>query len=225
MAVMQGEHLLCCQHHIANDRFWCSAFEVYRSPYEWWNEWMMLCPSENIFLPFQTFCFDPRTLHWATYMQNYCLGTKKFVLKEDPSGFPAARAHLKKWVWTKMLFSGWPACETGWPFCEIGWPSCKKGWPSWRQGGHFVRQGGHLVRWCGVAILWDGRRPSYGKGWPSCETGWPFCEIGWPSCKMGVAILWDGVAISFETGWPSCQTGQPSFEKGWPSCEMGWLIV
>lgn len=44
----------------------------------------------------KTFCFDPRALHWATYMQNYCLGTKKFVLKEDPSGFPAARAHLKK---------------------------------------------------------------------------------------------------------------------------------
>lgn len=167
MAVMQGEHLLCCQHHIANDRFWCSAFEVYRSPYEWWNEWMMLCPSENIFLPFQTFCFDPRTLHWATYMQNYCLGTKKFVLKEDPSGFPAARAHLKKWVWTKMLFSGWPACETGWPFCEIGWPSCKMG----------------------VAILWDGVAISFETGWPSCQTGQPSFEKGWPSCEMGRLIV------------------------------------
>lgn len=44
----------------------------------------------------KTFCFDPRMMHWPTYIQNYCLGTQKFVLKEDPSGIPAARAHLKK---------------------------------------------------------------------------------------------------------------------------------
>jgi len=43
----------------------------------------------------KTFYFDPRTLHWPTYMQQYCLGTKKFILKEDMSGLPAARAHLK----------------------------------------------------------------------------------------------------------------------------------
>jgi fatty acyl-CoA reductase len=41
------------------------------------------------------FYFDPRTLHWPTYMQNYCLGTKKFILKEDLSGLPAARARLR----------------------------------------------------------------------------------------------------------------------------------
>ena len=37
-------------------------------------------------------------LHWPTYIQNYCLGTKKFILKEDVAGLPAARAHLKKSV-------------------------------------------------------------------------------------------------------------------------------
>jgi len=46
----------------------------------------------------QTFNFDPRMLHWPTYIQNYCLGTKKFILKEDVAGLPAARAHLKKSV-------------------------------------------------------------------------------------------------------------------------------
>ncbi|WAR03112.1 FACR1-like protein [Mya arenaria] len=44
----------------------------------------------------KTFYFDPRPLHWPTYMENYCLGTKKFLLNEDLSGIPAARAHLKK---------------------------------------------------------------------------------------------------------------------------------
>lgn len=42
------------------------------------------------------FYFDPRPLHWPTYLENYCLGTKKYLLNEDLSGVPAARAHLKK---------------------------------------------------------------------------------------------------------------------------------
>lgn len=44
----------------------------------------------------KTFFFDPRPLHWPTYIENYCLGTKKFLLNEDMSALPAARAHLKK---------------------------------------------------------------------------------------------------------------------------------
>ncbi|XP_052218054.1 fatty acyl-CoA reductase 1-like isoform X2 [Dreissena polymorpha] len=44
----------------------------------------------------KTFYFDPRPLHWPTYMENYCLGTKKYLLNEDLSGVPAAKAHLKK---------------------------------------------------------------------------------------------------------------------------------
>lgn len=42
------------------------------------------------------FYFDPRGLHWPTYIENYCLGTKKFLLNEDLSGLPAAKAHLRK---------------------------------------------------------------------------------------------------------------------------------
>ncbi|OWF43207.1 fatty acyl-CoA reductase 1-like isoform X2 [Mizuhopecten yessoensis] len=42
------------------------------------------------------FYFDPRVMHWPTYLENYCLGTKKFLLNEDLSGLPAARAHLRK---------------------------------------------------------------------------------------------------------------------------------
>ncbi|NXE88224.1 FACR1 reductase, partial [Menura novaehollandiae] len=43
-----------------------------------------------------TFNFDVRQLHWAEYMENYCMGTKKYVLNEEMSGLPAARKHLNK---------------------------------------------------------------------------------------------------------------------------------
>ena len=52
------------------------------------------CFNMSVYLP-QVFYFDPRALHWPSYIENYCFGTKKFILKEDPSGLPAARAHLK----------------------------------------------------------------------------------------------------------------------------------
>lgn len=44
----------------------------------------------------QVFNFDVRQLHWAEYMESYCLGTKKYVLNEELSGLPAARKHLNK---------------------------------------------------------------------------------------------------------------------------------
>ncbi|XP_069713637.1 fatty acyl-CoA reductase 1 isoform X2 [Phaenicophaeus curvirostris] len=44
----------------------------------------------------KTFNFDVRQLHWAEYIENYCMGTKKYVLNEEMSGIPAARKHLNK---------------------------------------------------------------------------------------------------------------------------------
>ncbi|XP_029455855.1 LOW QUALITY PROTEIN: fatty acyl-CoA reductase 2 [Rhinatrema bivittatum] len=44
----------------------------------------------------KAFNFDVRQLHWPEYIENYCIGTKKYVLNEDMSGLPAARQHLKK---------------------------------------------------------------------------------------------------------------------------------
>ncbi|XP_038663847.1 fatty acyl-CoA reductase 1 isoform X2 [Scyliorhinus canicula] len=44
----------------------------------------------------KVFNFDVRQLHWAEYMENYCMGTKKYVLNEELSGLPAARKHLIK---------------------------------------------------------------------------------------------------------------------------------
>ena len=31
----------------------------------------------------QTFNIDVRQLHWAEYIENYCMGTKKYVLNEE----------------------------------------------------------------------------------------------------------------------------------------------
>ncbi|KAL5006269.1 hypothetical protein ScPMuIL_015075 [Solemya velum] len=44
----------------------------------------------------KAFYFDPRGLHWPDYIENYCLGAKKFLLNEDLSGLPVAKAHLIK---------------------------------------------------------------------------------------------------------------------------------
>ncbi|XP_061898507.1 fatty acyl-CoA reductase 1 [Entelurus aequoreus] len=44
----------------------------------------------------KVFNFDVRQLHWAEYMESYCMGTKKYVLNEELSGLPAARKHLNR---------------------------------------------------------------------------------------------------------------------------------
>lgn len=43
----------------------------------------------------QTFFIDPRAIHWPTYIENYLIGTKKYLLNEDLHGVPAAKRHLK----------------------------------------------------------------------------------------------------------------------------------
>ncbi|KAK7486341.1 hypothetical protein BaRGS_00022389 [Batillaria attramentaria] len=44
----------------------------------------------------KTFSFDPRTIDWSQYMENYCLGAKQFVLKEEVSELPKARIALQR---------------------------------------------------------------------------------------------------------------------------------
>ena len=46
----------------------------------------------------KAFNFDLTTIHWPTYMQQYCLGSKRYVLKEELSTLPVARKHLTKYV-------------------------------------------------------------------------------------------------------------------------------
>ncbi|XP_052801247.1 fatty acyl-CoA reductase 1-like [Mya arenaria] len=39
----------------------------------------------------KNFKFNPKCIHWPTYMEAYCLGTKSYVLKEQLSDLPNAR--------------------------------------------------------------------------------------------------------------------------------------
>lgn len=45
---------------------------------------------------FQVFNFDVRQLNWLEYIENYVLGIKKYLLKEDMAGIPKAKQHLKR---------------------------------------------------------------------------------------------------------------------------------
>jgi len=73
------------------------------------NEWRFI--SEN---PIQlmdqmsvedkrTFYFDVRTIDWKAYLENYSLGTRLYILKDDPSTLPRARKHLRRMYWLKQI--------------------------------------------------------------------------------------------------------------------------
>uniref|UniRef100_F6VDW8 Fatty acyl-CoA reductase n=1 Tax=Ciona intestinalis TaxID=7719 RepID=F6VDW8_CIOIN len=42
------------------------------------------------------FNMDAAVVDWEQYMNNYAKGTKKFILKEDPMNYPAARRHVQR---------------------------------------------------------------------------------------------------------------------------------
>nr|ASC44542.1 fatty acyl-CoA reductase [Adelphocoris suturalis] len=44
----------------------------------------------------KTFCFDLSNIDWRKYIETYVLGTRKFILKEDPATIPESRVNLKK---------------------------------------------------------------------------------------------------------------------------------
>ncbi|XP_006867048.1 PREDICTED: fatty acyl-CoA reductase 2 [Chrysochloris asiatica] len=44
----------------------------------------------------KVFNFDVRPLDWMEYIENYVLGIKMYLLKEDMAGIPEARQHFKK---------------------------------------------------------------------------------------------------------------------------------
>ncbi|XP_022378428.1 fatty acyl-CoA reductase 2 [Enhydra lutris kenyoni] len=44
----------------------------------------------------RVFNFDVRQLNWLEYIENYVLGIKKYLLKEDMAGIPEAKQHLKR---------------------------------------------------------------------------------------------------------------------------------
>ncbi|KAG7214161.1 hypothetical protein KM043_001510 [Ampulex compressa] len=47
----------------------------------------------------QNFMFDVREIDWSSYLENYILGIRHFILKESPDTLPAARSHITKLYW------------------------------------------------------------------------------------------------------------------------------
>lgn len=42
----------------------------------------------------QTFMFDVKQIDWPSYLENYILGIRQFILKENPDTLVAARSHI-----------------------------------------------------------------------------------------------------------------------------------
>uniref|UniRef100_A0A8D0BLD0 Fatty acyl-CoA reductase n=1 Tax=Salvator merianae TaxID=96440 RepID=A0A8D0BLD0_SALMN len=74
-----------------------TLFEYFTSrTWEWSSENTNMLMNQLSPKDKKVFCFDVRQLHWSEYIENFCLGTKKYVLNEDMAGIPAAKQHLRK---------------------------------------------------------------------------------------------------------------------------------
>ncbi|XP_074600698.1 putative fatty acyl-CoA reductase CG5065 [Brevipalpus obovatus] len=51
----------------------------------------------------ETFCFDVRKIDWPTYLKDYYMGIRTFILKEDISTIPSARRKLRRLFLTNKL--------------------------------------------------------------------------------------------------------------------------
>lgn len=45
---------------------------------------------------FVKFSMDIQSINWCEYIENYVLGVRKYLLKEEPRTLPKARANLKR---------------------------------------------------------------------------------------------------------------------------------
>ncbi|XP_071571063.1 putative fatty acyl-CoA reductase CG5065 [Temnothorax nylanderi] len=56
----------------------------------------------------KTFMFDVTQIDWSSYLENYILGIRQFILRESPDTLPAARSRMTKlyWVHKAVQFVG-----------------------------------------------------------------------------------------------------------------------
>ncbi|CAL8339470.1 unnamed protein product [Arctogadus glacialis] len=64
--------------------------------WEWKSDNMSMLLNQLTVEDRKTFNFDVRQLNWPEYIENYCIGTKKYVLNEEMSDIPVAQKHLRK---------------------------------------------------------------------------------------------------------------------------------
>lgn len=66
------------------------------------NEWRF--NTDNMVALYETlspedqrlFSFNVREVNWPAYIGKYCLGLRKYVMKDDPNTLPNARKHVRK---------------------------------------------------------------------------------------------------------------------------------
>jgi hypothetical protein len=46
----------------------------------------------------EIFYFDVRKINWQNYFENYILGVRKLIFKDDPVTLPLARSNLKRYT-------------------------------------------------------------------------------------------------------------------------------
>ncbi|KAK0166940.1 hypothetical protein PV327_004406 [Microctonus hyperodae] len=51
----------------------------------------------------QIFMFDVKQIDWPSYLENYILGIRQFILKESPETLPAARSHITRLYWIQKI--------------------------------------------------------------------------------------------------------------------------
>ena len=54
----------------------------------------------------QTFNFDVREIDWQIYVEDYCMGIRRYILDEEEETIPAARTSLMKLYVVKKITQG-----------------------------------------------------------------------------------------------------------------------
>jgi len=54
----------------------------------------------------QLFYFDIRQIDWQSYLPEYCLGIRRYILNEKDDTIPAARTSLMKFYVLQMMTHG-----------------------------------------------------------------------------------------------------------------------
>lgn len=62
--------------------------------WEWTNDNMFMLQSKMNSFDSRIFNLNCKEIHWPSYIETYCIGAKKYVLKEDLSKMPLARKKL-----------------------------------------------------------------------------------------------------------------------------------
>lgn len=78
----------------------------------------------------KTFYFDAKLLDWQKYIRDYCIGCKKYLLKEEMSRLPAAHRHLQRLQIISLLFNA--------VVLMVVWHVLLKRFPLIRNLGHLV---------------------------------------------------------------------------------------